>query len=69
MDCMYVEHCGFHNKFKSRESLIWQEMVKQHCEDGMLCSRRVMFNSGQKSLSDDLMPAGVHASKAFLSLP
>ena len=44
-------------------------MVKQYCEGGNECVRRVMFDAGNAPSSDDLMPAGVHASKAFLSLP
>ena len=66
MDCEHVDRCGFFRKFKGRESIIWKAMVKKHCEEGDDCSRRFMLNSGQKQPSDDLMPVGVHASKAFL---
>lgn len=69
MDCDHIENCGFFRKFKSRTSIVWKSMVKQHCEGGDDCARRLMFNSGEIPSSDDLMPVGVHASKAFLSLP
>ena len=69
MDCEHVERCGFFRKFQSRKSLVWKAMVKQHCESGKECVRRLMINNGEAPPSDDLMPVGVHASKAFLSLP
>jgi hypothetical protein len=68
MNCKHVDCCGFFNKFQSKKSLLWKAMVKQHCEDGGVCVRREMFDDGQTPSSDDLMPAGVNASKAFLSL-
>jgi hypothetical protein len=69
MDCEHAKGCGFFNKFQGRESLVWKAMVRQHCEEGNECARRVMFDAGHTPPSDDLMPVGVHASKAFLSLP
>lgn len=69
MDCEHVASCGFFRKFQSRESLVWRAMVKKHCQQGGECVRRMMIDAGQMYLSDDLMPVGVHASKAFLSLP
>ncbi len=69
MDCEHVDCCGFFNKFQRRKSVVWKAMVKQHCEDGGDCTRRIMFNDGKIPPSDDLMPVGVHASQAFLSLP
>lgn len=69
MDCEHVDSCGFFRKFQNRQSLIWQTMIQQHCVGGDACARRVMINAGKAPPSDDLMPVGVHASKAFLLLP
>ena len=69
MDCEYVGSCEFFRKFHKRKSVVWKGMIKQYCEDGADCTRREMFNAGQAPAVADLMPVGVHASKAFLSLP
>lgn len=69
MECEHVACCGFFIKFHGRISFIWKIMVKKHCEDGEDCVRRIMFDAGYAPPSDDLMPVGVHASEAFLSLP
>jgi len=69
MGCEHVKNCGFFGKFQSRTSLVWKAMIRQHCEGDNDCVRRVMFDAGNAPHSDDLMPAGVHASRAFLSLP
>jgi hypothetical protein len=69
MDCQHVADCGFFRKFQGRESLVWKAMIRKHCQDGEECARRLMFAAGQIPPSDDLMPVGVHASRAFLSLP
>ena len=69
MDCEHTARCGFFRKFQGRESLVRRGMVKKHCQQGEECARRMMFDAGYLPPSDDLMPVGVHASKAFLSLP
>jgi hypothetical protein len=69
MACAHVDSCGFFRKFQGRKSLVWKAMLKQYCEGGDDCARRIMLDGGQAPLSDDLMPVGVHASKTFLSLP
>lgn len=69
MICSYADACGFFFKFRTRESLVWKGMVKNYCMEGNICARRLIFDAGRVPESDDLMPVGVHASKAFLSLP
>jgi hypothetical protein len=69
MDCEHVDCCGFYRKFKSRKSPFWESMVNRYCEGDSLCARRIIFNVKRVFPADDLMPVGVHASKAFLSLP
>lgn len=59
----------FFRKFRGRQSLVWKAMVRQHCQYGDECARRIMYDSGLVPPSDDMMPIGVHESKAFLSLP
>lgn len=69
MDCEYVGSCGFFHKFQSKKSHIWKAMLKQYCLGDGLCARRIIFIAEKTFPSDDLMPVGVHAPKAFLSLP
>ena len=69
MDCEHVDCCGFFRKFQSRKSPVWKTMIKRYCEGDGLCARRIIFNAENAFPSDDLMPVGVHASKAFLSMP
>lgn len=69
MVCAHIDACGFFLKFHGRKSTVWQGMIKQYCQGGEDCVRRVMLNAGQSPPSADLMPVGVHASRAFLALP
>ena len=68
MACEYTARCGFFRKFHDQESLLWKAMVRQHCQCGEECARRIMYDSGLVPPSDDMMPVGVHASKALLAL-
>lgn len=69
MACQHGECCGFFHKFQSKKSPVWKAMIKRYCEGDGLCVRRIIFNTEKTFPSDDLMPVGVYASKAFLSLP
>ena len=68
MECKYLNSCGFYRKFQDREHLFWKTMIMKYCKEGEECTRRLMFDTEEVPVSDDLMPVGVHASRALASL-
>lgn len=69
-ECDCLKHCGFFCKFGGRESNLWRGLVSFYCKGRgfSLCERRKRYLTHPAQLSDDMMPTGLEASKAFLSL-
>ena len=68
--CDCLKQCGFFRKFGGRESNVWRGLVSFYCKGRgfSLCERRKRYLAGNAKISDDVMPTGREASRAFLSL-
>lgn len=69
-ECEHTRDCGFFLKFGERKSNLWRGLVSFYCQGRgfNLCERRRKYLNNIVSISDDIMPTGQEASKAFLSL-